>query len=356
MLKWFWRNIFIDRVSRSLFARHADKISLRDNRILELETNINELKSKLGRFDTILENLPKSKMENLEITENLFGRVWDHSIYNPDLRLLNFIDKPFMPYSTVSALDFFNKKYIDYCDTLGIGVEFHRKNWEWVYIYQHALRLGVVGPDKKILGFAVGTEPLPSAFAALGANVVATDAPFEIGQANGWVKTDQYGMGLKETHKANLISWEDYNSRAKYNTCDMNNIPTNLNGFDFCWSSCSLEHLGSLEAGMTFVENTIEHVLKPGGVAIHTTEFNLSSNSDTVNNGETVLYRRKDIELLVSRLREKGHTVDEITIAPDAHIYDYVVDTPPYNTLPHLKLKLYGYVATSIGLIIKKAS
>ena len=48
---------------------------------------------------------------------------------------------------------------------------------------------------------------------------------------------------------------------------------------------------------MDFVINSMR-VLKPGGVAVHTTEFNLSSNDDTIEARDLCVYRRRDIELL----------------------------------------------------------
>ena len=50
--------------------------------------------------------------------------------------------------------------------------------------------------------------------------------------------------------------------------------------------------------------------LRPGGVAVHTTEYLVSSNDATVEAGGTVFYRRRDIEGLVQRLRRAGHDVD----------------------------------------------
>jgi hypothetical protein len=67
--------------------------------------------------------------------------------------------------------------------------------------------------------------------------------------------------------------------------------------FDFLWSSCSLEHLGSLEAGMDFVKQSTD-LLKPGGVAVYTTEFNVSSNDETLTSGPLVVYRKRDVEKL----------------------------------------------------------
>jgi hypothetical protein len=148
----------------------------------------------------------------------------------------------------------------------------------------------------------------------------------------------------------------------------MNNISPHLKDFDFCWSSCCFEHLGNLDKGIEFVINSVEQTLKVGGIACHTTEFNLSSNEDTVEEGETVIYRKKDIEKLISILQDRGHKVSTIKIAKDLYPADFYVDLPPYNNStdffyvdippykcsPHLKLQLSDYVATSIGLVIER--
>jgi hypothetical protein len=87
----------------------------------------------------------------------------------------------------------------------------------------------------------------------------------------------------------------------------MNHIPSHLaDRFDFCWSTCSFEHLGSLEHGLRFVENSIG-TLKVGGIAVHTTEFNLSSDADTLESPNLSVYRRRDIEKLVKALEQAGH-------------------------------------------------
>ncbi|MEO8095823.1 MAG: hypothetical protein ABI632_12955, partial [Pseudolysinimonas sp.] len=121
-------------------------------------------------------------------------------------------------------------------------------------------------------------------------------------------------------------------------------------------SSCCFEHLGSLDAGMDFVVNAVENTLRPGGIAVHTTEFNLSSNEHTVETGDTVIYRRRDIEALVQRLRDRGHTVKEFAVAPALHPWDFYVDTPPYTSKVHLKLLLAQYVCTSAGLVIQRGA
>jgi SAM-dependent methyltransferase len=132
----------------------------------------------------------------------------------------------------------------------------------------------------------------------------------------------------------------------------MNHIPKDLRGFDFIWSSCSLEHLGSLKHGEYFVYNAMR-CLKPGGIAVHTTEYNFSSNEETLDTGGTVLYRRCDIEQIVKRLQYRGHKIS-LDFASGDLPDDQFIDMPPYKHDPHLKLQLLQYVITSMGLIIEK--
>ena len=144
-----------------------------------------------------------------------------------------------------------------------------------------------------------------------------------------------------------------FEGRVRWQICDMRDIDPALIEYDFCWSSCCFEHLGDLRAGMDFVIASVEKTLRIGGVAVHTTEFNLSSNTDTVDQGPTVIYRRQDIEHLIAELRGRGHEVDDFRLAPDSLAIDGFVDTPPYAG-PHLKLQLGQYAATSVGLVIRR--
>lgn len=106
---------------------------------------------------------------------------------------------------------------------------------------------------------------------------------------------------------------------------------------------------------MDFVVNAVENTLRPGGIAVHKTEFNLSSNEHTVETGDTVIYRRRDIEL-VQRLRDRGHTVKEFAVAPATHPLDFYVDTPPYTSKVHLKLLLGQYVCKSAGIVVQRSA
>jgi hypothetical protein len=97
-------------------------------------------------------------------------------------------------------------------------------------------------------------------------------------------------------------------------------------------------------------------VLKPSGIAVHTTEFNMSSNADTFESAELSLYRRKDLEALVDRLGTAGHHVEQIDWYQGRGFADRHIDLPPYTIEPlHLRLRIAEYDCTSIGLIAHKA-
>ena len=232
----------------------------------------------------------------------------------------------------------------------------HRKSWEYVYIVIALKERGMLQEGKSGLGFAVGTEPLPAYFASKGCNILATDLGSDNNNASGWITTGQNASGnIEILNRNNLCSKEVFNARVTYRNLDMNNIPSNLNGFDFCWSSCAIEHVGSLEKSKLFIKNMM-NTLKPGGIAIHTTEFNLSSDEDTIVDGESVIYRKKDVLEIAKWLKAQGHEID-LDFSLGKKEGDMFTDQPPYyqiNPKYHLRLKIGDYDSTSIGLIIKK--
>ena len=260
--------------------------------------------------------------------------------------------EPFLPYSTCCVRDFLHPRFARIIELMQHSLVLHRKLWENVFIFDKLEKADVVRSPRRGLGFGVGKEMLPAVFAAAGASITATDAPPEIGAGAGWTLTDEWAPGLDDLPTGNL-SREEFRRRVSWRTCDMNAIEPDLSGYDFCWSSCCLEHLGSLGAGADFIVNSVEKTLKLGGVAVHTTEFNLSSNSQTIETGQTVLYRRRDLEALIATLRRRGHQVDDLVIAPDLLSLGGYIDTPPYAA-PHVRLALSGYTTTSVGLVIRR--
>ena len=245
-----------------------------------------------------------------------------------------------------------------WCERLHEPPKYHRKLWEYVYICQVLHERGMLAPGKRGLGFGVGKEPLTALFSSRGAEIVATDMDPEAAREAGWLGSAQHsGAELDALNERGICAVQKFRSAVRYRSVDMNAIPEDLAGFDFCWSSCAYEHLGSLEKGLAFVRNSL-NVLRTGGIAVHTTEFNLSSNERTADAGPTVLFRRRDFEQLEAALTADGHAVAPFDFESGNEPVERYVDLPPFALEPHLRLRLpFGlasYDTTSIGVVIVK--
>ncbi len=202
------------------------------------------------------------------------------------------------------------------------------------------------------LGFGVGQEPLASLFASRGCTIVATDLDMTRAEKAGWTASQEHAANLEALNTRGLCDPDLFRRRTTFGVVDMNHIPDDLREFDFTWSSCSLEHLGSIELGTRFLESQMD-CLKPGGVAVHTTEFNLTSDIETLDHQPTVLFRQRDILEIERRLQDRGYQI-ELDLKPGDGLADQFIDVPPYTFNPQLKLQLEQFVTTSVGLIIEK--
>ena len=247
-------------------------------------------------------------------------------------------------------------RYRFWCDEMRSPARLGRKQWEFVYIFEALSQKGKLTKNQKGLGFGCGREPLPAIFAKYGCTVVATDLKTEEAQIKGWVHTEQHASTLQGLNSQRLCDPTLFDDQVSFEFADMNQISESHFGkFDFVWSACALEHLGSIQHGLDFVIHSMD-CLKPGGVAVHTTEFNLSSDTDTLEDPGCVLFRRQDMLKLQGELEMLGYIVSPYNFNPGQDPVDTHIDAPPYAASPHLKLQLGRYVTTSIGLIVQKPS
>lgn len=232
-----------------------------------------------------------------------------------------------------------------------------RKQWEWVFILQALKQHGLLHPGRRGVGFGVGKEPIPALLAKNGCTVLATELNIERPSKDGWVKGRNLKQQLQALNDKGICEADQFESLVSHRDVDMNHIPDNIQDFDFTWSSCALEHLGSLKHGADFIINSLR-CLKPGGLAVHTTEFTFSRKI-TVQKGSSVYYRKSDIISLAEELAVKGHELT-LNFSKGKRFLDWYIDIPPYRNHRHLKLLVSKQskllIATSIGLIVKKNS
>ena len=253
--------------------------------------------------------------------------------------------------------------YAKWAEELGFPVEVrpdrpmsYRKIWEFAAILEALDSRSVLEKGRHGLGFAVGREPLPSIMAARGVRVLATDLMASTVDA-GWIDSGQHAASREAVFVPHIVDRQVFEELVSFLPADMNDLSTLKGQYDFLWSSCAFEHLGSLEAGLDFVEKSMQ-LLKPGGYAVHTTEYNVSSNHDTIMSGTDCIYRRRDLDALDRRLRRIGCGLEAIDFDAGVHLFDLDYDRPPYweKGRVHIKLESNGYICTSLLVIARKGS
>ena len=250
---------------------------------------------------------------------------------------------------------------------LKVPVVFHRKLWEFAYVLQALWEHGCMESGKRGLGFGCGIEPIPSYLASHDVAVTVTDLPPDDSAKTGWHDSNQYTATLEHAYKAELVDRDRFMKYVSLNYVDMNAIPATLRDYDFCWSICALEHIGSIKRGLAFIENSL-NTLRVGGLAIHTTEYNYANDNATIDNWGTVLFQREHFNQLAERLRGSGHHVAPLDFSVGDKILDRFIDLPPYShdmtpfqhtywggNNNHIKAACDGFAVTCFGLIIKKA-
>lgn len=298
-----------------------------------------------------------AQVENLIASGIVFDRPGELNLKNTFLQSVPkyaTLEAPYVFGSTVCREQHFRLPLYSYwCGKLREEPRFHRKQWEYVYICQVLHERGFLQSGRDGIGFGVGREPLPAYFVNRGARILASDQDLESAKKGGWSDTNQHSADLEAINDRGICDPELLRRNTVFRAVDMNEIPDDLGKFDFCWSSCAFEHLGSIRKGLDFVVNSAR-LLKPGGVAVHTTEYNVLSNDETLDNHPAfVIFRRRDLEQMVEMLRGEGYVVEPIDFWCGEDQLEQYVDLPPYLEEPHLRLELANkFVSTSVGFVV----
>lgn len=247
----------------------------------------------------------------------------------------------------VSAEQICSLHFQRWCRVFGRETVFNRKIWEYLYILNTMDQFVGLRPGTRALGFGVGRERIVSLLAELGCDVVATD--YSEGR-DTWPKVAQTATDL---FHPDLCSEESFRSRVSLRNVDMNRIPSDLRDFDCLWSCGSLEHMGGHRNGLDFIQAAME-CLRPGGIAVHTTEFNLVSDELTHQSPNLSFYRRRDIVALAERLLAEGHQIVLNFTRGDTPVDLHIDQDPVRNSTFSLTAQAGMYVITSIGLIVQK--
>ena len=266
--------------------------------------------------------------------------------------------------------DFMTTEYQNFCDEIKEETRFHRKQWEFFVISREILKHFNNSIERKNgFGFAVGEEILLEYFVKKGAKIIGTDIDINFESAKEWKNTNQHLSNLK---LRGIVDKNIFYNSFTTDYVDMNNIPEKyLNSqFDFIWSSCALEHLGSIKNGLNFIKNSL-NCLKSGGIAVHTTEFNILSEIENCDHNSSSIYSKFDLLNLKNEVELLGYKVLPINFNRENNAINDYIDKPEYccgksvklceeimknpKKASHINLLLHDkYVSTSIYIVIIK--
>lgn len=217
---------------------------------------------------------------------------------------------------------------------------FHRKIWEFNQALYGLRRLRRLAPAATALGIGCGHEELMYFLANRIARVVATDL-YEGGFLGGEGEADVL------QHPAKYAPFRFREDHLEVRQMNALALQFEAGSLDFVFCLSSLEHFGS-EADKLTALREMQRVLKPGGVAVLTTEVVLNR----LGRGSQYFQR----ETLTRLVGEAGLTID----APvDFGVEQEYAARPlalPMDAfaVPHVVLRNFNTIYTSIALFLMK--
>lgn len=217
---------------------------------------------------------------------------------------------------------------------------FHRKIWEFNQALYGLRILRRLAPDAKALGIGCGHEELMYFLANRIGRVVATDL-YEGKYLGGESAADVLD------HPAKYAPFKFREDRLEVR--QMNALALQFDGgsFDFVFCLSSLEHFGG-ERDKLAALREMHRVLKPGGVAVLTTEIVLNR----LGRGSQYFQR----ETLTRLIGAAGFALDR----PADYRVEQDYTAPPLAlpmdvfTVPHVVLRNFHTIYTSIALFLMK--
>jgi len=259
------------------------------------------------------------------------------------------------------AADWFAPEMLDIIhNELREPPRFHRKQWEFAMIFLALKKYGLLKSDKFGLSLGGGKERVLYAIARQIRQLVVTDL-YE--QETTWdcAKTDDPDRFIK-TDKP----FEVDDSKLKALRMDMRHLDFADNTFDFCYSSCAIEHIGVYDDFLQHL-NEVHRVLKEGGLYVFTTEFHFGN--ETIEDANNFIFSADYLNKLISECNlslaeqpdvainhhnanlPRPSLVKNLNYVKEGHLSGRLLEE-----VPHLQLLKGKYPFTSILFILKKDS
>jgi SAM-dependent methyltransferase len=198
---------------------------------------------------------------------------------------------------------------------------FHRKQWEFAMIFQTLRHLGKLTPEKLGLSMGGGKELVAYAIAQHVRQLIITDL-YEMNTSWDCAKTESPDEFIRQ-HKPFAVADE----KLKALRMDMRELQFPDNTFDFCYSTCAVEHIGGREDFLRHF-NEVARVLNDDGVYVFTTE--ILYGNDAIRDDHNYVF---SLPLLTDILAQSDLAADDVF---DAHIAPHMIHFPLPSALTQL--------------------
>lgn len=253
------------------------------------------------------------------------------------------LDRPTSQLCTAAQFD--EPVFLEVMEALGLRPGRGRGQWEQAWIVSTLATEGMVAPGRTGLALEPGRQRIAAVLASRGVAVQAVGRP---GPGPKGAEARRLELFYPE-----ILALEDFDAMvgfAELDPLEPERLPTG--SFDFCWSNGQVQGRGSVAAALDFIEASLVP-LRPGGLALHSCIFNLSSDSLTWELPDLVVLRKSDIERLAERLHGAGHQVLTLNTHPGHDAGDETV-TAAVPGPAGIRQRQGFAVVTSFGLAIRK--
>jgi len=236
----------------------------------------------------------------------------------------------------------------------------HRKQWEFAIIFLTLQKLGLLKSDKTGLSLGGGNERVLYSIAKHIKKLYVTDL-YDDNTSWDCARTSDPNEFIKAS-----MPFPIDDGKIQAIRMDMRNLDFDDSSFDFCYSSCAIEHIGE---DKDFIQhfNEVNRVLKEGGKYVLTTE--LQFGEESIRDQNNYIFSREHIAKLISESdldfvydvnvglseNEINHPFPSNIINTSFH-GDNSINQKLFKYFPHLVLLRGDVPFTSVLLVLKKSS
>lgn len=235
---------------------------------------------------------------------------------------------------------------------------FHRKQWEFVMIFLALKKLGFLNENMTGLSLGGGNERVLYSIAKHVNKLIVTDL-YDEDTTWDCAKTKDPDEYIKASKPFDVDD-----SKIKAFRMDMRYLDFEENTFDFCYSSCAIEHIGDFEDFVRHLDE-VYRVLKEDGIYVFTTE--LIIGSDTIKDQNNFIFSSSYLNEIFKSIKLSPDVDTDVNLA------HHEINTPlPSNVrnlcynngesfidgmmknYPHVILLRGKYPFTSIQFVMRK--